>query len=137
MGREARLTVRGKPTRKSGHNSQITKSSERKLRSIYTHFMRKRDALRSKFASPQIPERHVSIAILEAWADGVVDESRVRRKISECHGVGVTCDRCLESLEYYRKRRQERLTAVGVGDQHSKTIKSAKQKVAQLQAEKA
>lgn len=73
-------------------------------RQIYQRFMKRRDALRSKLSTPPIPERHISIAVLEAWADGLVDEAHVQQQIAKCHGVGFTCARCSESLEYYRSR---------------------------------
>jgi hypothetical protein len=66
--------------------------------------MRKRDIIRSKLSTPPLSVRHVSIAVLEAWADGTVEESHVMRQIAKCHGKE-TCSRCLESVEYYRHKR--------------------------------
>lgn len=87
-------------------SAQIGASSREKYDGlIYQRLMRKRDVMRSRLSTPPIPERHVSIAVLEAWADGAVDEAYVREQIAKCHGKRKNCARCLESLEYYRSAK--------------------------------
>ena len=80
------------------------RTAEKRVHLGYLRFMRRRDALRSGFSTPPPPEQHVSIAVLEAWADGRVDETDVMQQIAKCHRNGIKCARCLESLEYYRHR---------------------------------
>jgi hypothetical protein len=60
--------------------------------------------MRAKFTTPPESERHINIAILEAWADGKIDGNRVTQKIAEIHGWGVKCARCSEAVEFYRER---------------------------------
>lgn len=78
----------------------------RTVSSGYLSFIKRRDALRTGFSTPPTPEPHISTAVLEAWADEVIDEDQVREQIAKCHPDGVRCERCEESVEFYRRREK-------------------------------
>ena len=66
--------------------------------------MKRRDAHLSEVSTPPAPEIHINNAVLEAWADDVLDEAQVMEQIAKCHPNGETCKRCLASVDYYRQR---------------------------------
>jgi hypothetical protein len=89
-----------KPASASHRRARTTANN---IQSVSLRFMKRRDALRSKFSPPPTPQQHISNAVLEAWADGKLSESQVMEQIEKCHGGRAKCARCLESVEYYRQ----------------------------------
>ena len=49
--------------------------------------------------------RCLAIAILEAWADGLIDDTYLHAEIAKYHKELKECSHCLENVEYYRSRR--------------------------------
>jgi len=77
----------------------------------YERLIRERDEILSKLAT--IPtarkhsqaQQHLSIAVFEAWADGVLDDDRLNEELSKYHADVKECSRCSENFEFYKKRR--------------------------------
>jgi hypothetical protein len=82
--------------------------SNSKLESVYRRLIEKRDRIRARMQAPPKANPHVSIAVFEAWADGLIDEASVRKQIAKFHTNVSDCAVCSDNFEYYRARRAER-----------------------------
>jgi hypothetical protein len=76
-----------------------------RISSMYRRLMRERDAILANLPTPPAPEPHLSIAVFEAWADGVVDDDRLHQELSKYHKEVRECSCCSDNLEFYKKRR--------------------------------
>jgi len=76
----------------------------------YLSLIAERNQIRETMSAPPSADRHVSIAVFEAWADGSISESDVLERVNLIHGKFVTCDTCRENIDYYRARRTDLLS---------------------------
>jgi len=75
---------------------------------MYRRFMEERDEILAQMPNPPEPDNHhLDIAILEAWADGLIDDTYLHAEIAKYHKELKECSHCLENVEYYRSRRQQ------------------------------
>ena len=59
---------------------------------------------------PEPTDCHVDIAVLEAWADGVIDDEYLTNEVAKCHTELKECSQCAESVSHYKARRLHQLS---------------------------
>jgi hypothetical protein len=94
----------------SADADKMPKTHRVRTPSAYERFMKERDAILSKMSvtpasEEQTTEQHLSVAVFEAWADGVLDDDRLNEELSKYHEDVRECPRCSGNLEFYKKRR--------------------------------
>jgi hypothetical protein len=103
----------------SSRENEMRTSEKKENLLMYRRFMKERDKiLRGMRTPPPSERRHLDIAILEAWADGIVDDAYIDRQIAIFHKDLKECRRCCENVKYYKTQRAERCLAVDAKKSH-------------------
>ena len=74
----------------------------------FRSFLEHRDQIRAKMQAPPIVEPHVGIAVFEGWADGLLNDVDLQRRLAAFHEDIRSCRVCSENLEFYKARRKTR-----------------------------